>query len=86
MVMGKIEVVTMATTDNLSELGAELDAKQYEWLLNNGYGQVADCVQLAVAKGAEPREIELYITREYGQERFASVCKAAARYLQRQAQ
>lgn len=72
------------SNDIFEELGEELDAESWEWLVES-QPRIADAVEKAVALGAKPHEVRAYVLRRCGshREELARRCELASRYLSR---
>lgn len=67
-------------TANLSIIGSALDAISWEWL-NDNHPQLAEAIEVEVARGATPDAIRRYVVRRTQRLELALRCEQAALHL-----
>ena len=67
-------------TANLSIIGSALDAISWEWL-NDNHPQLAEAIEIEVARGATPDAIRRYVVQRTQRLELALRCEQAALHL-----
>jgi len=65
---------------HLSIIGSALDAISWEWL-NDNHPQLAEAIEIEVARGASPESIRRYVVQRTQRLELALRCEQAALHL-----